>query len=113
MWRTPWVGSDSPRSSVRRAATTRRADLLAELVADAGITWIGRASDVTPVTVSLPGGGDRALVSVMPPPTVDVETLSGITARAVVVDLPSAPLLPGWRRCRCVYAVVGDPEVAC
>ena len=84
---------------------------LAELVADAGITWIGRASDVTPVTVSLPAGGDRALVSVMPPPTVDVETLSGITARAVVVDLPSAPLLPRVAPLPCVYAVVGDPEV--
>ena len=81
---------------------------LAELVADAGVTWVGRASDVTPVTVSLPAGGDRALVSVMPPPTVDLETLSGITARAVVVDLPSAPLLARLPR---VYAVVGDPEV--
>ena len=86
---------------------------LAELVADAGVTWVGRASDVTPVTVSLPAGGDRALVSVMPPPTVDVETLSAITARAAVVDLPSVPLLasvppPSSPQ---VYAVVGDPEV--
>ena len=86
---------------------------LAELVADAGVTWVGRASNVTPVTVSLPAGGDRALVSVMPPPTVDVETLASITARAAVVDLPSKPLLvsvppPSSPQ---VYAVVGDPEV--
>jgi sugar/nucleoside kinase (ribokinase family) len=86
---------------------------LAELVADAGVTWVGRASDVTPVTVSLPADGDRALVSVMPPPTVDVETLAGITARAVVVDLPSAPLLASAPLASPphVYAVVGDPEV--
>jgi sugar/nucleoside kinase (ribokinase family) len=86
---------------------------LAELVADAGVTWVGRASDVTPVTVSLPAGGDRALVSVMPPPTVDLDTLSGITARAVVVDLPSAPLLASAPLSSPphVYAVVGDPEV--
>ncbi len=84
---------------------------LAELVADAGVTWVGRPSDVTPVTVSLPAGGDRALVSVMPPPTVDLETLSGISARAVVVDLPSAPLLAQLERLPHVYAVVGDPEV--
>jgi sugar/nucleoside kinase (ribokinase family) len=85
---------------------------LAELVADAGVTWVGRASEVTPVTVSLPAGGDRALVSVMPPPTVDVETLSSITARAAVVDLPSLPLLASPTPAPMqVYAVVGDPEV--
>lgn len=81
---------------------------LAQLMADAGIAWVGRPGDATPVTVALPADGDRALVSVMPPPAVDVETLAGITARAVVVDLPSAPRLP---RLPCVYAVVGDPEV--
>jgi ribokinase len=83
--------------------------LLAELMADAGVAWHGRAAAATPVSVALPGDGDRALVTVMPPPTVDVETLLGITARAVVVDLPSAPLLPPLP---CVFAVVGDPEVA-
>lgn len=83
--------------------------LLAGLMADAGVAWRGRPADATPVSVALPGHGDRALVTVMPAPTVDVETLLGITARAVVVDLPSAPLLPPLPR---VYAVVGDPEVA-
>ena len=82
---------------------------LAELIADAGVPWHGRDSDATPVTVALPTDGDRALVSVMPTPTVDVETLLRITMRAVVVDLPSAPLLPPVPR---AYAVVGDPEVA-
>ena len=67
------------------------------------------SADATPVTVALPVDGDRALVSVMPDPTVDVETLREITMRAVVVDLPSAPLLPAVPR---AYAVVGDPEVA-
>jgi sugar/nucleoside kinase (ribokinase family) len=61
------------------------------------------------VSVALPAHGDRAFVSVSPPPTVDLETLAGITARAVVVNLPSAVLLPAHPR---VYAVVGDPEVA-
>jgi ribokinase len=85
---------------------------LAELMAEAGIPWIGRAADATPVSVSLPAGGDRALVSVMPAPTVDVETLAGITSRAIVVDLPSAPLLPRLDTLPRVFAVVGDPEVA-
>jgi ribokinase len=48
----------------------------------------------------------------MPAPTVDAETLAGITARAVVVDLPSVPLLPAMPSSPRVYAVVGDPEVA-
>jgi sugar/nucleoside kinase (ribokinase family) len=81
---------------------------LAELLADAGVAWVGRASDATPVTVALPAGGDRALVSVMPPLTVDLETLAGISTRAVVADLPLVPQLPPHPG---VYAVVGDPEV--
>ncbi len=81
---------------------------LAQLMADAGVAWVGRPGDTTPVSVALPSGGDRALVSVMPEPTVDLGTLAGISARAVVVDLPSVPLLPPIP---CVYAVVGDPEV--
>lgn len=83
--------------------------ILAELMADVGVPWLGRPGDATPVTVALPVDGDRALVSVMPAPTVDVETLRGIDPRAVIVDLPSVPLLPSVRR---IYAVVGDPEVA-
>jgi sugar/nucleoside kinase (ribokinase family) len=82
---------------------------LGKLMADAGVTWLGREADATPVTVALPADGDRALVSVMPAPTVDLETLAGMSARAIVVDLPSAELLPAHPR---VYAVVGDPEVA-
>ena len=81
---------------------------LAQLIADEGVPWHGRDGAATPVTVSIPSDGDRALVSVMPAPTVDAETLRGMTMRAVVVDLPSAPLLPAVPR---IYAVVGDPEV--
>jgi len=83
--------------------------LLTELMADAGVPWHGHPADATPVTVAMPVDGDRALLSLMPAPTVDAETLRGIEARAVIVDLPSVPLLPPVPR---VYAVVGDPEVA-
>ncbi len=83
--------------------------VLAELMADVGVPWQGRPADATPVTVALPVDGDRALVSVMPAATVDAETLRAIDTRAVVVDLPSVPLLPPVPR---TYAVVGDPEVA-
>jgi hypothetical protein len=77
-------------------------------MADAGVTWLGREGEVTAVTVALPAHGDRALVSVMPTPTVDLEALAGVSARAIVIDLPSVALLPAHPR---VYAVVGDPEV--
>lgn len=83
--------------------------VLEELMADVGVPWQGRPADATPVTVALPVDGDRALVSVMPEPTVDAETLRTLDMRAVVVDLPSVPLLPPVPR---TYAVVGDPEVA-
>jgi ribokinase len=85
---------------------------LAQLMTDAGVTWVGRDADATPVTVALPADDDRALVSVMPTPTVDVETLAAITTRAIVVDLPSVGQLPVPRSPARVYAVVGDPEVA-
>jgi sugar/nucleoside kinase (ribokinase family) len=49
----------------------------------------------------------------MPTPSVDGDTLAGISARAIVVDLPSVPLLPPPSAPSArVYAVVGDPEVA-
>ena len=86
--------------------------LLAGLMADAGVTWVGRTGTATPVTVALPADGDRALVTLMPAPTVDAETLAGITTRAIVVDLPSAGQLPILASPARVYAVVGDPEVA-
>ena len=82
---------------------------LARLLADEGVPWYGRDGEATPVTVAIPADGDRALVSVMPAPTVDAETLGHLSTRAVVVDLPSEPLLPRGLQ---VYAVVGDPEVA-
>ena len=92
MWRTPSGASSSRPSSARRAGETRPAASSAELMADAGVAWIGRDADATPVTVALPADGDRALVTVMPAAAVDLETLAGITARAIVVDLPSAPV---------------------
>ena len=83
--------------------------VLSELMADVGVPWHGRPADATPVTVALPVDGDRALVTLMPEPTIDAETLRTISTRAVVVDLPAVPLLPPVPR---IYAVVGDPEVA-
>ncbi len=83
--------------------------LLGELMADAGVRWVGRPAEATPVSVALPVHGDRAFVTAGPPPSVDVEALAELAPRAVVVDLPSADLLPPMP---IVYAVVGDPEVA-
>jgi sugar/nucleoside kinase (ribokinase family) len=86
--------------------------LLAGLMADAGVPWVGRTADATPVTVALPHDGDRALVTVMPEPSVDLGTLAGIETRAIVVDLPSAGELAALPPGPWIYAVVGDPEVA-
>jgi sugar/nucleoside kinase (ribokinase family) len=82
--------------------------LLGELMADAGVRWVGRSAESTPVSVALPVDGDRAFVTAGPPPSVDVEALAELAPRAVVVDLPSVNLLPPMP---IVYAVVGDPEV--
>jgi sugar/nucleoside kinase (ribokinase family) len=82
--------------------------LLGELMADAGVPWLGHDADATPVSVALPADGERAFVTVIPPVAVDLEALARITSRAIVVDLPSVELLPPHSQ---VYAVVGDPEV--
>ncbi|HEV7809039.1 MAG TPA: PfkB family carbohydrate kinase [Candidatus Limnocylindrales bacterium] len=86
--------------------------ILAELMAEFGVPWHGRPAEATPVSVALPVDGDRALVTVMPDPTVDTETMRQFAPRAMVVDLPSVPLLPPMPATPRVYAVVGDPEVA-
>ncbi|TMC61016.1 MAG: hypothetical protein E6J17_09130 [Chloroflexi bacterium] len=50
--------------------------LLGELMADAGVRWVGRPAEATPVSVALPVHGDRAFVTAGPPPSVDVEALA-------------------------------------
>jgi sugar/nucleoside kinase (ribokinase family) len=82
--------------------------LLGELMADAGVRWVGRSAEATPVSVALPVDGDRAFVTSGPPPSVDVGALISLEPRAVVVDLPNVEHLPPMP---VVYAVVGDPEV--
>jgi ribokinase len=82
--------------------------LLQELMAEAGVRWVGRPSDTTPVSVALPAAGDRAFVTASPPPSIDVSALADLRPRAVVVDLPSIDHVDAWPT---VYAVVGDPEV--
>lgn len=82
--------------------------LLRELMADAGIRWVGEAADATPVSVALPADGDRAFVTADAPRSVDAEALRALAPRAVVVDLPNVELLPPLP---IVYGVVGDPEV--
>ena len=82
--------------------------LLGELMADAGVRWVGRSAEATPVSVALPLDGDRAFVTAGPAPSVDTDALAALEPRAVVVDLPSVELLPPLP---IVYAVVGDPEV--
>ncbi len=82
--------------------------LLGELMADAGVRWVGRPAESTPVSVALPVDGDRAFVTSGPVPSVDMEALIALDPRAVVVDLPNVEHLPPLP---IVYAVVGDPEV--
>jgi hypothetical protein len=77
-------------------------------MADAGVRWVGRSAEATPVSVALPVDGDRAFVTAGPAPSVDTDALAALEPRAVVVDLPSVELLPALP---IVYAVVGDPEV--
>lgn len=83
--------------------------LLQELMAEAGVPWIGEPTDSTSLSVALPIDGDRAFVTVQTDSAVDVDAIAALLPRAVVVNLPLPARMPSapW-----IYGVVGDPQVA-
>lgn len=83
--------------------------LLQELMAEAGVPWIGEPTESTSLSVALPIDGDRAFVTVHTDPAVDLAAIAALSPRAVVVNLPLPAQMPGksW-----IYGVVGDPQVA-
>jgi sugar/nucleoside kinase (ribokinase family) len=83
--------------------------LLQELMADAGVPWIGEPTDSTSLSVALPVDGDRAFVTVHRDSVVDVGAIAALSPRAVVVNLPLPGRMPesAW-----TYGVVGDPQIA-
>jgi ribokinase len=82
---------------------------LQELMADAGVPWIGRPTAATPVSVGLPVDGERAFVTVHPEAVIDVNAIADLRPRAVVANLP---VLEGMPTEPWIYGVVGDPQVA-
>jgi sugar/nucleoside kinase (ribokinase family) len=82
--------------------------LLADLMAEAGVRWVGEPGETTPVSVALPAHGDRAFVTADAPRSVDSAALVALDPRAVVVDLPNVEALPPLP---VIYGVLGDPEV--
>jgi ribokinase len=83
--------------------------LLQDLMAAAGIPWLGGSATATPVSVGLPLEGERAFVTVHPTHEVDVAMIGDLAPRAIVANLPLPRDLPAGPR---VYGVVGDPQVA-
>ncbi|HET7030222.1 MAG TPA: PfkB family carbohydrate kinase [Candidatus Limnocylindrales bacterium] len=83
--------------------------LLQDLMAEAGIPWLGEPSPSTPLSVGLPMDGDRAFVTHFPEPSVDVAAVAAADARAIVVNLPLPAGLPSGPR---LVGVVGDPQIA-
>lgn len=82
---------------------------LRELMAEAGIPWIGDPADTTPISVGLPVDGERAFVTVMAEAAIDMVAISALAPRAVVVNLPLPTGMPGGPR---IFGVLGDPQVA-
>ena len=83
--------------------------LLQDLMAEAGVPWIGEPADVTSLSVALPIHGDRAFVTVQSDVPIDLAAVAALAPRAVVVNLPLPGRMPSaaW-----IYGVVGDPQVA-
>jgi sugar/nucleoside kinase (ribokinase family) len=83
--------------------------LLEELMAEAGIPWFGEPTDSTSISVGLPVDGDRAFVTVLSDPAVDVDAVIALAPRAVVLNLPVPDRMPTRAL---LYGTVGDPQVA-
>jgi sugar/nucleoside kinase (ribokinase family) len=74
-----------------------------------GVLCAGPESERTPVTVVLPLGEERAMVTYEPPAPADPEALERLRPRAVVADLDRLRDVSADMR---VYAVVADREAA-
>jgi sugar/nucleoside kinase (ribokinase family) len=92
-----------------RVGTDPAGRLLQELMASAGVPWIGEPTGSTSLSVALPVDGDRAFVTVQADTAIDLDAIAALAPRAVVINLPLPGPMPGtpW-----IYAVVGDPQVA-
>jgi sugar/nucleoside kinase (ribokinase family) len=86
---------------------------LQQLMADAGIPWLGEPTSETPVSVALPLDGERAFITVFPTPHVDAAAIARLRPRAVVVNLPLPTGIDTVGAAGSyLYGVVGDPQVA-
>ena len=81
---------------------------LQQLMAEAGVPWIGDPAEATSVSVGLPLDGDRAFVTVMPDAVIDMSVVAALEPRAIVVNLPLPDGLPVGPR---IFGVIGDPQV--
>lgn len=81
--------------------------ILAGLMHDAGIRWVGPRAEATPVSAVMPLDGDRAFVSVAPELPLDTAAIAGLEPRAVVIDLTALALAPPDAA---VYVVTGDVD---
>lgn len=80
--------------------------ILADLLAEEGIEWIGPSGDGTAVSAIMPLDGDRAFLTVAPEHDLDTAALAAAGARAIVIDVPSLSRAPAGVP---AYAVIGDP----
>jgi ribokinase len=80
---------------------------LRALLEPEGIRCTGGSDGRTPVTVVVPLGDERALLSYAPPTRLDTAAIARLRPRAVVVNAERAAAVPDGPA---VYAVLGDPE---
>lgn len=101
------LGLEAVVSAPKGTDSTGR--LLQELMAEAGVPWIGKPCDATSLSVALPIGSERAFVTFQPGATLDLDAVAALAPRAIVINLPLPGPMPSspW-----VYGVVGDPQVA-
>jgi len=101
------LGLEAVVCSARGMDPTGR--LLEQLMAEAGVPWIGEQAGTTSVSVALPIDGDRAFVTVQSDTAIDLAAIAALSPRAIVLNLPLPGRMPStpW-----IYGVVGDPQVA-
>jgi sugar/nucleoside kinase (ribokinase family) len=81
--------------------------LLAGMLADEGIDWLGPPASATAVSAVMPLDGERGFLTVCPEFEIDREALAELAPRAVVIDLPAVDRVPDGVD---GYAVTGDVD---
>jgi ribokinase len=114
--RTPGGGAITAIGTARLGLSTALAaplgqdaagELITPLIEDEGIQLVGPRCPRTPITVVMPVGADRAMVTYDPGIRARAADVAALAPRAVITGLSQLDVVPGGSR---AYVTVGDDD---